>query len=127
MNTQELQSELVHFTGSETIYRHALNARVNYTEGVRFFARNAGGGAYWLLDILATQPEILNGVKEHSFCIAMLKVEDSKAVLTVARDYSENTGFQDVVYRREIEYTDCPPGEWKFYFTGNTILLPREY
>lgn len=128
MDKHDLKAGLAHFTSSETVYFHSLNRRINYTEGVRFFAQNAGGGAYWLLDILATQPEILKAVATHHFCVVVLKVQDSKATLTVARDYCESAGtFEEVGYTRDIEFTDCPEGEWKFYFIDNLILLPREY
>lgn len=128
MDAHDLKLGLAHYTGSETIYFHNLNRRINYTEGVQFFAQNAGGGTYWLLDILATQPEILKGVAEHGFCIVVLKVENGKAVLTAARDYDSDTGrFENVVYFRTIDFTDCPEGVWKFYFVDNVIMLPSEY
>ena len=126
MDSIDLKNNLAQFTGSEQVFFNPLNKRVNYTDGVRFFARNAGGGAYWLLDILVTQPEILKGVKEHGFCVVILKVIGSVGHLTVARDY-DGESFDGVAYTRSIDFTDCPEGEWKFYFVDNTILLPSEY
>lgn len=128
MDGQDLKLNLGQFTGSETIFFHSLNRRINYTEGVRFFAQNAGNGAYWLLDILATQSEILQGVAEHGFCVVILKVVGTVGQLTVARDFSEDAGaFEDDTYTRAIDFTDCPEGTWKFYFVDNVIMLPSEY
>jgi hypothetical protein len=136
MEKHNLKHGLAQHYGSGTIYRHSLVRNMNYTEGVRFFAQNAGGGAYWLLDILVTEPKILQGVKDHGTCFVILNVEKNKAVLTVARDYmygrDENGNdiditFDTVVYSRNIDYTDCPDGVWKFYFTNNLIMLPSEY
>jgi len=39
------------FTGSGTFYRHGINKKVLYSEGVSFLADTAG--AYWLVDQIA--------------------------------------------------------------------------
>ena len=44
--------DLRHFTGGVTRYRHGLNRRVIYTEGVQFLAEKAG--AYGLIDVIAS-------------------------------------------------------------------------
>lgn len=121
---------LAQHTGSETIYRHPLVRSFNYTEGVRAFAMNAGGGGYWLLDILATEPAILGLVRKDGIGFATLLVTGRSAKLTVAAD-------SDVppVFSRDIDYTDCPEGEWKFFLCATEvgdkpvvmILLPSEY
>jgi hypothetical protein len=36
-------------------------------------------------------------------------------------------GNGNVVYAKQIEYTDFPPDGITLYFTNNTILLPSEY
>lgn len=120
-DAQELRNELRNFTGTETWFRHPLNRNITYTEGTKFFVENAGGGAYWLLDILVTQPEILTQMREGGFATITLEVVGSKATLTCG------DGNDNVVYRREIDYTDCPEGTWVLWFTDNVILLPSEY
>jgi hypothetical protein len=135
MDSSQLRHELRHFSGFDQPFHHPLHRRVLYSPGAQFFFKNAGRGAYWMLDILATEPEILQGVEKHGFCVVILDVVDSKAVLTVARDYSaieDEHGidmggtFGQIAYQRPIDYTDCPPGVWKFYFEGNMIMLPGE-
>lgn len=121
----ELQNHMGYYTGTEQYHFNPLNRNILYTDGARFFFENAGGGAYWLLDILITQPEILNALKQEGFLYVTLTVTPaSTAVLMVANDSGE---YATVYYRREIEYTDCPAGEWRLYMIGNVILLPSEY
>lgn len=40
---------------------------------------------------------------------------------------SKRTNWHVSVARPQIEYTDFPANGITFYFTNNTILLPREY
>lgn len=131
----ELRRRLADHTGSTRPYRHSLVRSFFYTEGVREFAQHAGGGAYWLLDILGTEPKIREHVMGKGFAIVVLNVVGSQALLTVANDLDDRNGFEDVVFRRQIEFTDCPVGEWKFYLeptrigavTGVMCLLPQEH
>lgn len=126
----ELRQQLRQHTGSQTVYRHALARSVCYTEGVQDFAQNAGGGAYWLLDILATEPKILGLAREEGIAFATLEVKGGKAVLRVAADSDIKP-----VFTRVITSTDCPDGDWMFYLQPTEvgdkpavmILLPSEY
>lgn len=123
--------------GGEEIYRHPANKLFNYTVGVREFARNAGKGAYWLLDILATEPAIWAQVRDDRFALVLLKVTGTKAKLTV------DDGNGVVKYARQLDFTDCPEapsnednpeGCWKFYIeqtyagdqTVHLCMLPHE-
>lgn len=145
MNAQELRAELSqHYGGSETVYFHALNKSFHYSPGMKAMFDHAGGGARWLSDILATQPEIQLGVHRHGFCVGVLAVRDSKAQLTVSKDMRAMYGANDevigyepleVVYERTIDWTDFPEGDWKIYLTWTSVggksvpmaLLPNEY
>ena len=120
MDAEELRQALSNFTGSETVYRHNLNRNILYTEGVQYFAQHAGGGAYWLLDILATEPEILKQQRE--FASITLTVNDNTHADIVVTDGNDKTVFQ-----RHIGFTTCPQGAWKFFMINGTILLPSEY
>lgn len=127
---QELLHGMRQYHGGDTLLFNAMNPKVNYTEGVRFFMQNAGGGAYWLLTILLTQPEILKAQKEHGIVFVRLKVAGNVALLMVNIDSGEPP-----LYQRFIDFTDCPErpvtesepeGEWLFYFENDTIMLPAE-
>lgn len=120
MDAQELEHSLRMFTGTEEWFRYPLNRNMLFTDGVKFFADNAGGGAYWFLDIVATEHMPLQMAGEE-FMVIKLKVEGSKATITT------EDGNDRVLTQRRIDYTDCPEGEWTFYLVDGTLLLPSEY
>lgn len=119
---RRLRNELLHFYGSETIYRHALNKSVLYTEGVQHFAQSAG--AYWFLDILATEPAILKEARDFTK-VELVVGEHNTAVINVT-DGGKHGLRQQTVYTRQLDFTDCPPGTWEFFFENMTIMLPQE-
>lgn len=133
-----LKRELSQYYGDETVYHHSLVRSFFYTPGVRYFLQNAGGGAYWMVDILATEPTIRKGVQEDGFCICLLKVVNGSGMLAVARDLSSEDGkepsMEGVHFTRAIASTDCPDGIWKFYMeptqvgkqVGIMLMLPNE-
>ena len=114
-----LAHELAKFTGTEEWFRHSLNRKMTYTEGVQFFAENAGEGAYWLLDIIATEGMEIHAKEQ--FVGIKLKVESHSAWLEL------NDGNNNILLSKKINYTDCPDGEWKFYLIDNVMLLTSEY
>ena len=119
--TNELkESDLAQFTGSETCYRHSLARNIVYTDGAKYVAEE--GGAYWLLDIIATNnayggPEF----KREEFQVWKLQVKKHTGVLTC------DDGNGNVFFTKVIEYTDFPLPEITLYFQNNTIFLPSEY
>lgn len=115
----ELRAGLAHFYGTEQWFRHGINPKMLYTEGVQFFAEHAGNGAYWFLDIVATELMELN--KKEEF-IAIKLIVDEGGALILASD-----GDVTRLFERKIEYTDCPIGEWSFYLEGGVMLLPSEH
>lgn len=78
------------------------------------------GEAYWLLDVIVSV-QTLPRMKCEEFQVWILKVKDNSGVVT-AED-----GNGKVIYRQELEYTDFPLPEIRFYFTDSVILLPSEY
>jgi len=114
------KADLAQFTGSEQWYRHSINRRVLFTDGAKFVADQAG--AYWLLDEIAIiQPHDAR-VAAEAFQVWKLAVHaNSSATLTC------DDGNGNVVYTKQIEYTDFPLDGITLYFTNNTILLPSEY
>lgn len=119
MNQQELSSSLNSFTGTENYYFHNMVQKMHYTDGVRHFAQNAGGGAYWFLDEIAF--EIFPLHVSQPFMLIELQVKDTSANIMVS------DGDNHEVFTKHIGYTDCPEGDWKFYLIDNIVLLTSEY
>jgi len=111
--------DLESFIGSENWYRHWLVPSIIYTDGARYVADT--GGAHWLLDEIALAQKFNAKVKTEPFQMWKLEVSDSKGVLTC------DDGDDNIVFTKEIPFTDFPLPEIKFYFTDNVILLPSEY
>lgn len=120
-NTKTLtEADLRQFTGTETWYRHALNRKVLYTEGAQFVAEH--GGAYWLLDEIALTQLGDRKVASEGFQVWNLCVRENHTATLACDD-----GNGNIVFTKELQFTDFPLKEIKFYFTDNTILLPSEY
>lgn len=107
--------------GSETIYRHALTG-LKYTAGVRHVAQ--AGGAYWLIDKIATLARHETKLRAEEFLVFKLSVNREKhlAVLTVG---DGNDG--PVLHHELIEFTDFPLETIKIWREGDVILLPCEH
>jgi hypothetical protein len=116
MIATDLRSELANFYGTEQWYKHMFG--LLYTDGVKYFAEKAG--AYWLLDIVDTEIKPL--LKREGFLDVQLIVAGTKAIIAVGN----GNGGTDL-FRRDIPFTDCPEGVWRFYLTDNVLLLPSEY
>lgn len=119
MNTQELKDGLVNFYGTENYHFNPLYPWLKYTDGAKFFAENAGGGAYWFLDIIGT--ELRELTRKEDFLNIVLTSWDNKARILV------DDGNDNALYSRDIDYTDCPAGSWQFYLVNDVLMLPSEY
>jgi hypothetical protein len=111
--------DLMQFTGTENWYRHPMNRKVLYTDGVKFLAERAG--AYWLIDEIALIQPYEKAVAAEEFQLWRLIVNGNQAVLNC------EDGNGRVVYSKAIAYTDFPIAEMVLYFTNGVILLPSEY
>lgn len=106
------------FTGTEQYHKTFLfNPNLVHTDGVQYFADQAG--AFWLLDIIAT--EIYPFTSQHDFLAITMDVKDKKAKLVV------DDGNDNWIFQKNIDFTDCPDGEYRFWLTGNVLMLPSEY
>ena len=111
--------DLAQFIGSENWYQHSLVRSITYTDGAKYVAD--AGGAYWLLDEIALAQRFAPAVKAEPFQVWRLAVDSTQGVLTC------DDGNDNVVYTKQIPFTDFPLPEIKLYFTDNVILLPSEY
>jgi hypothetical protein len=121
MTTKTLApADLAMFTGSEQFYRHSINRKVVYTEGARQVA-DAGGG-YWLLDEIALIQPCDARVAAEEFQVWKLTVRPDRTATLVCEDGNDN-----VVFSKEIPYTDFPLDAITLWFANDTIYLPSEH
>ncbi len=118
MNSNELQSNLRQFIGTDHYYR--VTNRHLLTDGTKYLAEEAQ--CFWLMTAIASH---LPNSHDDSFAAAKLTVKDSAAQLTL------DDGNGHVFARQDISYTDFPLSELKLYcvFDGEhwVIMLTSEY
>ena len=136
MDSEQFRNELDQFHGTEKYHRHVLNPRLVWTDGVLHFARQAK--AFWFIDAIAVgvngNPGPVPNVipLDDEFAIVLLEVKDRSAMLRLYLDTDENGDYQPafILYEEPIEFTDCPPGTWKFYLERSgdyvVLMLPNE-
>jgi hypothetical protein len=117
--SQTLLDNLAQFTGTQRYYR--INRKCVLTDGAKYLAETAG--AYWLMDAAASYLMELGTVDW--FVLVRLKVNGSKAVLTL------EDGNGSVRAQQDIGYTDFPLAEQIIYACWDSVhwvlMLPSEY
>lgn len=113
-------ADLEQFTGSESFYRHSINRKVVFTEGAHHVAE--AGGAFWLLDEIALIQPYDMRVAATPFQAWTLTVRDDRTATLDCAD-----GNNNVVFTKEIAFTDFPLKTITLWFANHTIYLPREH
>ena len=98
----ELEAKMAYCYGTEHYYTDSIIC-YTYTDGVRTFVKEAGAG--WLLTEFN---KFIYGQKE--FCSLKLVVKDNKADI-----------LKDGKKVKHIAFTDCPDGEWEFFYEPNGV------
>ena len=75
-----LRADLSAFIGTENWHRHGINRQMLLTDGVVYYADQAG--AWWFLDIVAT--EVMRFHQLKPFLVIDFDVEDGKADIRVS-------------------------------------------
>ena len=119
-DTIDFQSSLAQFIGTTQYYFNPLYPWLKYTDGVQYFAENAGGGAYWFLDIVGT--ELHQYARRLKFLTVDLTVNQGQTAKIVVTDGNDHELFEKL-----IEWTDCPAGTWRFFLQQGVLMLTSEY
>ena len=114
------EADLRNFTGSEHWYRHGLVRSILFTDRANYVADE--GGAYWLLDEIALAQRHDKRVMAEEFQVWTLKVNADRTATLSCED-----GNNNIVYTKEIPFTDFPANEITLWFANNTIYLPSEH
>ena len=116
-NDSVLMSYMGNFYGTEHYYtNHFLSFK--YTDGVKGFCEQAH--AFWLLNLVESVVKNKPSMNEDLISITLLVNQDNTAIIT----------FKDLtktIYQQKIPYTDCPVGEWNFFYENNVFFWNGEY
>lgn len=113
----ELTEAMNQCYGTEVYYIHPLFPNFRYTEGVKVFCEKAE--AYWFLT--DTFIKLQRFFKGESFVSIHLRVKGDKADLIFC------DGDDKELKRQHYNYTDCPEGDWHFFFIDGVLLWHMEY
>ena len=103
--------------GTENYYTNNYIS-FKYTDGIKTFCEKAE--AYWLLNIIQGIYIQYPQMREDLIQITLMIYENNTATITFTDSKGE-------FYRQRIPYTDCPMGEWVFYFEKNVFFWNGEY
>ena len=125
----QLGPELAQLTGTDQWYRHNINRKLIYIDGVKFLAENGGEqGAYWFIDKVACEiAPLLQSINKQFGCISLnVGLTDKDQAMILVTD-----GNEKELVNYHIHFTDMQLGNWKFYLiddeTHITLLLPSEF
>ncbi|SDR63340.1 hypothetical protein SAMN05519103_08509 [Rhizobiales bacterium GAS113] len=121
MTTKTLtQASLQQFTGSEHWYRHGLVRDVLFTDGANMSRTPAA--PIGCSRRLPWRSVMRKAVAAEEFQHGRLTVKSDRTATLTCDDGNDN-----VVFSKEIEFTDFPLAEIRFYCAARTIMLPSEY
>lgn len=115
MKSKELKAIMDNYSGTENYYYSPLMT-MRYTDGVRAFVKNAEAG--WFLADVCAYKEYAKKKSPNEYMFSVhLMVNDSKADLV----FKDGDGHIDYVHH--YSYTDCPDGDWVFFYYVDEDLL----
>lgn len=118
MESEKLRRSLEGFIGTEA-YHKIFPFKTVFTDGVKYFAEQAG--AFWLItdiNLFLHKSEL----GKQDFLSIKLVVQENKRADLIFDDGNDN-----VLFKRHYRFTDCPAGEWKFFYMDGVLMLPSEY
>lgn len=104
------------FTGTENYFPTIGSASLS--DGAKYVADTCG--AYWLMDDISIY-QGLSTIRKEDMQVWKLVVIDSSAVLSC------EDGNSNVVWTKNIHFTDFPYPEITLWCINNVIHLPSEY
>lgn len=112
MDSETLAANLGQFTGTMQYHRCLLG--IYYTDGVKYLADNAGNGAYWLIDAIASYQNAT--MKREEFQVWRLVLTGDRGAVLTADD-----GNGRELARQVIEFTDFPLPEITLYLEASSL------
>jgi uncharacterized protein DUF6876 len=122
MNKPKLTlGDLRQFTGGDEYYYLPMFRRWKYTEGVKYVAMMAG--AYWLVEAIMLHQTSAKAKAEEFQVWTLTKPEGSASATLIMTDGNSDKP----IIQQNIEFTDFPLDEIKFYMTNDVLYLPSEH
>jgi len=125
-----LRDALAHSTAIGKLYRHPLNRRLVYSDGVHAAAEAAG--AFWLVDAIASHLPQIDNTADNFQIWRLRKVAKGEHAGTWTLTMRRDKGEPAEAFQR-IPYSDFPdPAGLKLYAIEDlegdtTLMLPSEY
>lgn len=119
--SNEILETLGGFSGTESYHRHGT---INLTDGADYVRKSCD--AFWLMDIVDSL-RFCKKVKNQDFVVFGLKVDKTKNNRKFDAVFTAEDGNGGKLYKQNIEYTDFPLNNIKFFFANNVLMLPGEY
>ena len=117
IKSSDLSNLMSYCYGTEHYYTHPIHS-FKYTDGVKTFCEKAQ--SYWLLDIVNSVCRFYKRMHPDLIIIKLIVNQDNKASITFEDTLS-------IFFSQIIPFTDCPKGEWLFYFNDNVFFWNGEY
>lgn len=112
-----LAEELRQFYGTEQYYKELFTG-ILYTDGFHYFLQKAD--AYWFLTELALYI-CDKHLRNEEFLGVYLNVKNGKATLKIT------DGNEKVFFKKNYAYTNCPEGDYTFFYEYGVLLVPSEH
>jgi len=121
ISINEFRNTLAEFIGTANYYLHQLpnGMSIKLTDGCQFVREFAGGGAYWLFDLILSHQMNL---KTFEFQVWKLKKQENESWLIQCSD-----GNDKFLAAQEIPYSDFPIDSIEIWLIDGVALLPSEY
>lgn len=114
--SDELNELMAYATGTENYYRFGLINPILITDGVETFAKNAET-VWFLNDFCIFMNKWINkNADEYLFSVELISKNDKGKI--VIKDGEGNR-----LYSKNYDYTDCPEGNWKFFYDKESRVL----
>lgn len=114
-NAKKLEQIMAQCYGTENYYKCQMSP-MRYTDGVFTFVQNAGAG-WFVTDVQVFRREAVKENPEEYMFSVHLVVKNGRGDL-IFKD-----GNDKICFKRHYGYTDCPDGDWLFYYYVEEDLL----
>lgn len=117
ITSEQLQEIMANYYCTECYHRFDLFGKgILLTDGVKAFIENAN--TFWFVnDFLIFMNKWINKNPEETFYSVKLRVKNGKATVEI------KDGEDKRVYTKRYAYTDCPEGNWLFFYSKYERIL----